>query len=222
MTITIAEMREEAVEEDEKNRTNVKVYTDGSETGGKISAAAVLYRGGRMTSILRCRLGSAKCHTVYEGECIGALMGLKLIEREENIHAATFGIDNHAAITSTNSIRPATGHYILDKIHNEYHNSRTIHNLRLQINIQWTPGHEGIAGNEKADEEAKEAATKGSSDKRHLPEMLQTQLPWRKLAVKQAYMVKLKTAAKKVWTTSKHYKKLKQTDPSHHQKNTMT
>jgi hypothetical protein len=103
-TITIAETREEAIEEDEKDRRNVKVYTDGSGIGGKIGVAAVLYRAGRILSTMRYWLGSAKRHTVYEGECIGALMGLKLIEREENVRAMTFGIDNHTAITSTSSI----------------------------------------------------------------------------------------------------------------------
>lgn len=46
-------------------------------------------------------------------------------------------------------------------------------------------------------------AIKGSSTTRQLPELLQTQLPWSKLAVKQAYMMTLETRAKKLWASPK-------------------
>jgi ribonuclease HI len=53
-------------------------------------------------------------------------------------------------------------------------------------------GHEGIMGNEQADEEAKKAITEGSSDRSELPQFLKKTLPQSKSAAKWMYGEKLK------------------------------
>jgi len=84
----------------------------------------------------------------------------------------------------------------------------------IKILIRWTPGHEGIEGNEKADEEAKKAITEGSSNRNALPKALKKTLPHSKLARKWAYHEKLKMCAQKIWEASPCYSLLKKTDPT--------
>lgn len=65
-----------------------------------------------------------------------------------------------------------------------------------KVRFVWTPGHEGIVGNKRADEEAKLAANGESSAKRELPAWVRrTNLPTSVSATRQA----LKTEAKKRW-----------------------
>ncbi|KAF9463124.1 hypothetical protein BDZ94DRAFT_1164499, partial [Collybia nuda] len=82
------------------------------------------------------------------------------------------------------------------------------------ITIRWTPGHQGINGNETADKEAKKAAAGESSNTQHLPKLLAARLPWSKSALKQGFNTKLKKKVKKLWTMSKYHDKLKHTDPT--------
>ena len=65
-----------------------------------------------------------------------------------------------------------------------------------KVKFIWTPGHEGIGGNEKADEEAKLAAEEGSSPRRQLPTWVRRKgLPVSVSATRQ----RLKSEAKKCW-----------------------
>jgi hypothetical protein len=58
VTINIADTETEAICEQEHDNPDVRVYTDRSGMEGNIGAAAVLYRGGRMKTELRLKLGS--------------------------------------------------------------------------------------------------------------------------------------------------------------------
>jgi len=87
---------DKAIEAIQRDNPDVKVFTDGSGMDGKIGAAAVLYRNGRLKTKLRYQLGLQKHHTVYEGEGIGAILGTKLISNEWNIQLAYIYIDNQA------------------------------------------------------------------------------------------------------------------------------
>jgi len=88
------------------------------------------------------------------------------------------------------------------------------HYPEINFLIRWMPGHKGIEGNKKADEEAKKAITERSSNQNALPKALKKTLPHRKLAMKWAYHKKLKICAQKIWEDSPHYSLLKKTDPT--------
>ena len=67
-----------------------------------------------------------------------------------------------------------------------------------KVKFVWVPGHEDIDGNEKADEEAKQAVETGSSPRRQLPALLRRKdLPVSISATQQ----KLKGDIKKRWKT---------------------
>jgi len=117
----IPENKDQAEARELNNEADIRVYSDGSGYEGGVGAAAVLYRGFRPVKVLRYYLGTLDKHTVYEGECVGMMLGLELIRRETGwVLEATMGIDNQAAITATGTGKPATGSYIVDKIHASY------------------------------------------------------------------------------------------------------
>ena len=163
VAIRIAGDREKAREEDITDHASIKVYTDGSGIEGKIGAAAMLYHDGVLVKKRRMRLESVKHHTVFEGEGVGLILGLELIREEEMAEGIVLiGINNMVTISAAHAIKPSSSHYIWDIFHWRVAMLYNKHK-GLDILVRWTPGHMEIAGNEKTDEEAKEAAREGLS-----------------------------------------------------------
>ncbi|KAF8880970.1 hypothetical protein BD779DRAFT_1675634 [Infundibulicybe gibba] len=155
----------------------IRIYSDGSGIDGKIGAAAVLYRDGIPKHTLRYQLGSDHHHTVYEGEGVGIILGLELLRKEAkgSVTRVRMGVDNQAAITSTASIKPKPAHYLWDMLDKRLNLVMNRH-PNAKLAICWMPGHEGIDGNEWADEVAKEASQLGSSPSKDLPATLRKSL----------------------------------------------
>jgi len=186
-TMEIEEKREDAevVElQDREDQAGVRVYTDGSGLGGEIGAAAVLYRGDMERGQLRYRLGTVEEHMVYEGECVGILLGLELIKQQQNMRKVTMYVDSQATIQATMSNKPAPGHYLLDEVHKQYGILQKIHG-NMEMVIRWSPGHSGIPGNEAADKAAREAAEGQVTMLRQLPGLFRKELPHGKSAARQ-------------------------------------
>jgi ribonuclease HI len=199
----------------ENDKPDVKVFADGSGMEGKIGAAAVLYRNGRMKTKLQYQLGSQRHHTVYEGEGIGAVLGTKLVSKEWGVRSAIFYIDNQASITATQLINPTSGHHIFDTFNKEIEAFKKKHS-GIRLEIKWVPGRKGVEGNEQADVQAKKVITEGSSEREKLPRYLKKQLPYNKSAMKAAHNEKLKRRTQKIWQKSPRYEKMKNTDPTAH------
>lgn len=206
----VIEEEAEAKRREEEDEGDVQVYTDGSGIEGKIGAAAVLFRDETPRGAMRFQLGADTANTVYEGEAVGALMGLKLIEQEDNVRVASMFIDNQAAITATSLIKPAPGHYIMDALHDELRLTRRKYR-NLKLTVLWIPSHIGIEGNEMADAQAKKAAAGQNSRREKLPTLIQNPLPRSKSAVKQRCYAKLKVAATKILTNSPQFQRMKRT-----------
>ena len=143
---------------------------------------------------------------------MGTLLGTKLISNEWGIWSAILYIDNRASILATQLTKPTAGHYIFDTFHKFIETLKKRHNIH--VTVQWVPGHKGVEGNKRADEQAKKAIMEGSNDKRQLPKLLRKTLPHSRSAAKWAFGETLKRNAQKLWQKSPRYTKMKKTDPT--------
>ncbi|KAJ3824805.1 hypothetical protein F5880DRAFT_1441666, partial [Lentinula raphanica] len=82
------------------------------------------------------------------------------------------------------------------------------------VTISWIPSHKGVEGNERADQEAKRAATTKSSMKRALPAQLRNALPRSRTAAVRVFRRELEARHDKQWEKSPRYQKFKDIDPS--------
>lgn len=159
--VTIDSSVDEAVRREWSNEADIRVYTDGSGHKGRIGAAAVLYRGFEKPKVARKCLGRQEEHTVFEGECVGQALGMELLRRELTgrriVRTAAVGTDNQAGMLALRDPGPGTGRYLIDEVLKGIQRIRST-GSNVDIGIFWTPGHQGIPGNERADKEAKKAA----------------------------------------------------------------
>jgi ribonuclease HI len=186
--ISIARDRESSIEEDKNAREEVRVYSDGSAINGKVGAAAILTRAGNPPRILHMHLGTEEKHTVHEAELAGVLLALQLISSEQRGNTSfSLGLDNQAAIKALQSDHKGPGHHIAKEIDTLAHKiSKRRQKATYSLTVRWTAGHEGITGNELADQEAKKAAEGLTSEKRLLPVFLRKPLTINPAAVKRA------------------------------------
>ena len=191
---SIPSTKEEACQAELDDEADVKIYTDGSGKDGHIGAAAILYHGIRVPKTARFHVGSSDQHTVFEGEGIGQLLGLKLLRdtnRNLNGVEVSMYVDSHAAIKRHNSWTISSADYIFKEIHKLASEIQTTY-PNVKLKIRWTPGHLDIQGNEAADAEAKKAAGNPNADVNARFGILARRLP----VSPSAHLQKLKEAAK--------------------------
>ena len=213
VTTRIAPDRKTAIDEEERDNADIRIYTDGSGFEGKVGAGAVLYRCGVRKGRLRYRLGELTEHTVYEGELVGLNLGAELLRKETRVKDVSIYTDNQASIQALESFKPTPGHYIADEFLRMISNIRKRF-TRCKIRISWIPGHEDVQGNEDADDIAKKAATDGSSHNAALPSFLRkiNTLPLSKSALKQKFDAELKAENSSIFAKSPRCNALRRID----------
>ncbi|KAJ7872170.1 hypothetical protein B0H14DRAFT_3566562 [Mycena olivaceomarginata] len=108
-------------------------------------------------------------------------------------------------ILATSNASPTPSHWIWDAWHAQVTALAKKH-PRAAITIRWAPGHIGILGNERADEEAKRAAQReDSTSQAAIPKIFCGDLPWSRSAIWQDYYTELWVAAKQTWEKSPRY-----------------
>ena len=131
------------------------------------------------------------------------ILGLELIREERRVEGmVSMGVDNTAAISAMHAIKPGPSHYIWDIIHQRLEMVQHKHK-GMDLLVKWVPRHMDIVGNDKADSEAKKAATVGSSSLHKLLAPLRKTLPWSKSATRQAYHQKVK-----LWSQSPRFNRM--------------
>jgi ribonuclease HI len=170
LQISIANNKEESIIEAANATETIKVFSDRSEINDKVGAAALLLRPGKPQRTLHYHLGSNAKHTVQEVELVGLLLGIHLIKTETaGKTSCAVGTDNQAAIKTlaTDLIQPSQK-VALKVLRTTATTQKQRNSNNNLLTIHWTAGHSGIEGNEKADIEAKAAASCTTSDKKSL------------------------------------------------------
>jgi len=147
-----------------------------------------------------CVWGRSHCTAVY--------LGTHILKHAVPLSGSvTFCIDNHATICAANSGVVGPGHYIIEVAVTELGKMKKAH-PNLNIALRWSPGHEGIVGNEEADKEADKATTVGSSPASNIPSFLQKTLPKSKAALVQAKTTRLHRKMQEQWEKSLWFNRL--------------
>ena len=199
-TTSIPTSKEDACQAELDDEADIKIYTDGSGKEGHIGAAAVLYHGFRVPRTARFHVGSSNEHTVFEGESIGQLLGLKLLQntyRNLNGVEVSLCVDSQAAIKRHNSWAKSPADYIFEEIHKLAREIMSAY-PNVKLKIRWTPGHMRIQGNETVDTEAKKAADNPEANVNARFGILARGLP----VSRSAHRQKLKDAAKAKYVRS--------------------
>jgi len=215
MKIVIPESREEAEKGVKEDESDIKIFTDGSGVGGQIGAAAVFTHGPRPIRIARCYLGKEAHHTVYEGECTGQILALRMLqENPYPLHgmSAMIATDNQAAMRAHSNRKHGAGSYLIGEA------TRILQDVlkkwpTLKVTLRWVPGHEGIEGNERADKEAKRAAEGLHQNRRANFGALAKQLPASKSATLQKFKRQAKERHQKAFRSQPRYERISRIEP---------
>lgn len=80
-TVSIAETREISINNEEMDKTPVKIYTDISGQDGQVGAATVLYLGNseELDTIVHYHLGTTETHLTYNAKWVGVLLAIWLL-----------------------------------------------------------------------------------------------------------------------------------------------
>ena len=143
--------RKDAIKYEERLDANIlRCYTDGSKLSGRVGAGVHIEYPNNDKDSTQHSYYLGQLSTVFQAEVFAISMAAEMLS-EENVQQQKIAVlsDSQAAIKAIES-NTVTSNSVL----------RCIQNLNLigkknSLLIAWTPGHEGVRGNEEADQQAK-------------------------------------------------------------------
>jgi ribonuclease HI len=142
------------------------IYTDASAKNSTLGAAAVMLdRHNDRQRTWRAGIGSAKHWSVHAAELIAIYHGVKMAQAEDTENPRgdptcdrTFTIvsDSKSALQAIANPSTRPGQHIVHRILDL---TQRLREIRIQIRLQWVPGHSGNPGNEAADKVAKDVVS---------------------------------------------------------------
>ena len=205
-----------ALKAERDREVDLKLYSDGSAHDGHVGAAAILLNGFRPMRVARHYLGPITKHTVHEAEGVGQLLALGLLRTETSNIGRTsisMGVDSQSSIRAHANRCPKAGGYITAEIH-KFHGTLTEIHGKLDLQINWVPGHKGIYGNDCVDEQAKKAAEGPEQNLNSRVGFLRKAIPDSKSAVRQELRRKNKARYTKNFRTLPRYHRMYKIDPT--------
>ena len=132
------------------------IWSDGSRLeNGKSGAGTAWQEPGGTWRTWGFPLG--KGYEVFDAELLGVVRALQLAEKVGDQRPVTILLDSQAAIARMRHTQPGPGQALVIQAHAI---AKRLHARGCQTTIQWVPGHAGIEGNKRADQAAKQAASK--------------------------------------------------------------
>ena len=199
-TTTTAGSRKDSIAFERNDRSDFKVFSDGSGLNNGIGAAAVLYSKNRFTPIshLKLYIGPDTKHNTYEAELIGAILATWLLNNCLDTMGKTVSlyIDNQAVISALSNPKAAAGQHLVRYL------ISTANRLGCRLAIHWISSHSKVKGNEKVDGLAKEAAEGRSNARLSMPHILRSPVPTSASAIKQQFHSKLNRKWEMIWEVS--------------------
>ena len=158
--VLIQEEEAEAKMEAEKTRPGLTMFTDGSRMEDGAAGFAVVWKNGQTWEGVKAHMGYNQ--EAYDAECAALARALESVLGGYVPERVTIFSDAQAAIRRMASDEPGPGQQYACQARRHI---ATLRRVRpdITIEIRWCPAHEGIVGNEKADEWAKSAAEKPSA-----------------------------------------------------------
>lgn len=178
-----------------------------------MGAAATQYRNGKEIKTLHKYLGQEEHHTVFEAELVGTIIGAHMAQKENSEAGIAICVDNQAAITTTTMAKQMAAQYLVMEAQDTLTHA-TRQQQESSVTLRWVPGHKGVEGNERADEEAKLAARGKYSKPKDLPQALEKVLPISKTAALQTQKAKFAKESVETHLSSKRIDRMKDIDPS--------
>jgi ribonuclease HI len=222
LDISIADSKEEALEQEAKDPADIRIYSDGSCQGGYVGASAVLYQAqngiiDNPVNVLRCQLGPDTEYSIWDAEAAGVIMSLWLLRGLDRLSHLTISLysDSQAVLKSIRAQRASPGYHLVkeltDLAETLFSGNGPI-NVRPRPKLQWIAAHKEAKGNEKADEEAKKAAQGDSSPVESLPDVLRSSLPPSVGVTKHQFLLKLREEWLESWKRSPRRARLEKID----------